>query len=91
MASEREELAQTLYDIGADSVDIGWLREGEGVRDYYRQRADAILASDWLRNRDAEKWDEGQAAGLREVNTMNAIGYATMPRNPYRNGGNTND
>lgn len=44
----------------------------------------ATAPADALRERDAEKWDEGDAARRMYVENRRAGRNVTMPRNPYR-------
>lgn len=45
------------------------------------QVAEAVLASDWLRDRDAAKWEEGVNA---HSNSSSIFTRDTLAKNPYR-------
>jgi len=80
--NDRDELTQELHEIsdhGRDGAPIGSM-----VCDCDR-RAERVLKSGWLRNRDADRWDEGFDAGERDVFDHEEHGFdSPCIRNPYR-------
>lgn len=77
--NDRDELAN-LIELGLSTHHKVMLYDAEK-----NDIAQAILNSDWLRNRDAQKWAEGFDAGERDVFEHEQHGFDTdCINNPYR-------
>lgn len=84
MASEQERLAGQLTELLFSLLpsDVYLHRRLEHATVMAEQIAAAILDSDVIRERDAEKWDEGFAAG--DANEYAAVLGKPPAPNPYR-------